>query len=66
MLGGWDSEKPAEYQPFHRGPVYERIAGGWVEKCPMETNFKAEDIIYIESIKGKDNEPTIGSQVLDH
>ena len=50
MLGGWDFGKRDDSQPLTHGPVYERINGKWVEKCPMQTNYKAEDIIYLQSI----------------
>ena len=50
MLGGWDISMPDNAQPLNEGPVYERIEGKWVEKCPLATNFKAEDIIFLETI----------------
>ena len=58
MLGGWDLLQPDFAQPLNEGPVYERLNGKWVEKCPMETNFKAEDIIFIDTINGNIKEPS--------
>ena len=52
MLGGWDYSRPEFSQPLNKGPIYERINYQWVEKCPMERNFKAHDIIFIESVNG--------------
>lgn len=42
-------DKSENSQPLNRGPVYERINGEWVERCPMETNFITADIIYLET-----------------
>ena len=49
-MGGWDLEKSGLAQPLHQGPVFERLNGKWVEKCPLETNFKANNIIYLNTI----------------
>ena len=53
MLGGWDILKSDLYQPLLNGPIYERVNGKWLQRCSMETNFKADDIIYLETVKGK-------------
>ena len=53
MLGGWDLDKSDFDQPLNQGPIYERINGKWVEKCPMEANFKAADIVFLEAVSGR-------------
>ena len=50
MLGGWNIALPDFAQPLNEGPIYERINGEWVQQCPLETNFKAEDLIYIWTV----------------
>ena len=51
MLAGWDVTKPDYAQPLSKGRVYERLDGKWIEKSLMQTNFRAKDIIYLETIK---------------